>query len=138
MEQEWVSKSTQRRLAMCSIRGRNPPGLWISAALACGRREFRRMELRRVQRSSTSLLRPIDLRLLERVGVIHIDRLPLGVKVNRADAALAMAVARCLRAAEREVNFGADGRSVDVGDAGFEISDCGKGLVHVLRVQRRR
>src|ERR1700675_1324132 len=83
-----------------------------------------------------SLLRAVDLRFLQRVGIIHVHRLPFCVKVNRADAALAMAVARCLRATEWEVNFSADCRSVNVGDASLEVADGRKRFVHVLRVQR--
>src|ERR1700686_5328417 len=85
-----------------------------------------------------SLLRAVDLRFLQRIGIIHVHRLPFCVKVNRADAALAMAVARCLRAAEWEENFRADRWSIDVGDAGLKIAHRPKCLVHVFGVERRR
>src|ERR1700687_256800 len=119
-------------------RRRDRRGMHIASYARDDKAETNLGALRVSERLACLLLRLIDLRLLERVGVIHIDRLPLGVKVNRADAALAMAVAGGLRAAEREVNFGADGRSIDVSDAGLQIADCRKRLVHILRVQRRR
>src|ERR1019366_6131574 len=85
-----------------------------------------------------ALLRPVDLRLLQLVGVIHVDGLPLGVEINRADAPLAMAVAGGLGAAEGQMDFCADGRGIDIGDAGLEVADGGEGFVDVLGVQRRR
>src|SRR5208337_3232862 len=85
-----------------------------------------------------SLIGAIDLRLLQLVGVIHVHGFPLGVEVDRADAALAVSVAGGLGAAEGQVYFGADGRSVDVSDPGLKVADGGECLVHVLRVQRRR
>src|SRR5258708_19949534 len=84
------------------------------------------------------LLRPVDLRLLQLVRVIHVHRLPLRVEINRADTAFAMAVAGGFGAAEGQVYFGADCRSVDVGDAGVEVANGGEGLVHVFGVNRGR
>src|SRR5258708_1408683 len=70
-------------------------------------------------RRQIALLWPVDLRLLQLVGVIHVHGLPFGVEINRADAALAVAVARRFRAAEGQMDFCADRRSVDVGDSGL-------------------
>ena len=49
-----------------------------------------------------------------------------------------MSVAGGLHAAERQVDFRADGGSIDVGNSGIQIADRGKRLVHILRVDRRR
>src|SRR5258708_30710097 len=122
---------------MCSIRGGNWRGTGLRYP-ACRTLESGRAIPEGGAGMSNCLLRPVDLRLLQRVGVIHVDGLPLGVEVNCADAALAMAVARCLGSAEGQVNFSADGWSIDVGDAGFKIPNRGQGLVHVLRIERRR
>jgi len=75
---------------------------------------------------------------LQRVGVIDVDSFPLGVEVDGADAAFAVSIARGLGAAEGQVDFGADGRSVDVGDAGFEVANGSEGFVDVFGVERRR
>src|SRR5579863_3233740 len=69
------------------------------------------------------LVFPVDLGLLQLVGIIHVDRLPLGIEIDRADAAFAMAVAGCFGAAEGTMHFGADGRGVDVGDARVEVAN---------------
>jgi len=50
--------------------------------------------------ADSKLLRAVDLRLLQFVGVIDVDGLPLGVEVDRADASLAMSIAGGLRATE--------------------------------------
>src|ERR1700678_2818247 len=67
---------------------------------------------------SLSLVFAVDLRLLQLVGIIHVDRLPLGVEINRADSAFAMAVAGGLRPAEWQVHFRAAGGGVGVGGGG--------------------
>src|SRR5450759_3481999 len=84
------------------------------------------------------LLHPVDLRLLQLVGVIHVDGLPLRVKVDRADAAFAVSVAGGLGTAEGQVNFGAAAGSVYVGGARLPSADRPNRLVHVLGVQRPR
>ena len=84
------------------------------------------------------LLRPVDLSFLQRVGIVYVDRLPLSVEIDGADAAFAVAVAGGFGSAEGKVNFSSDGRSIDVGDAGFEVANRGEGFVHVFRVQRGR
>ena len=84
------------------------------------------------------LFYPIDLRFLQLIRVIHVYRFPLGVEINRADAALAVSVAGCFRAAKGQVNFRADGRGVDVGDPGLEVADGGEGFIDVLGIERRR
>ena len=42
----------------------------------------------------------VDLRLLQFVGVVDVDRLPLGIEIDCADAAFAMPVAGRLRSSE--------------------------------------
>src|ERR1039457_3264358 len=63
------------------------------------------------------LLRPIDLRPLQLVGIVHVHRLPLGVEIDGADSAFAVTVACGLHAAEGQVHLGANRRGVDIGDA---------------------
>src|SRR5438105_1294746 len=72
----------------------------------------------------------VDLGALELAGVVDVDRLPLGEYVERRLARLAVAVARLLRAAEREVDLGADRAGVDVRDPGLEIPHRAERLVH--------
>src|SRR5579859_4245231 len=88
--------------------------------------------------TARALVHAVDLRLLQLVGVIHVDCLPLGVEVNRADAAFAVTVAGGLGAAERKVYLGANSRSIDVGDAGVKVAHRSECLVHVFGVERRR
>ncbi len=83
-------------------------------------------------------LSPINLRSLQSIRIIHVYRFPLTVKINGADSAFAMAVACGFYPAERQMNFGADRGSVDVGDPGVKIAHGGEGLVHVFGVDRRR
>src|SRR5271163_141392 len=80
----------------------------------------------------------IDLRALQTVGVIHVHRLPFGVEIQRGESRFAMAVARVLGAAKREVGFGADGGRVDVDDARFQITLGAERLIDVARVDRSR
>src|SRR5262249_21026182 len=49
-----------------------------------------------------------------------------------------MAVAGGLRAAERQVDLGADGRGGDVEDGRVDVAHGRKGAVDILRVDRRR
>src|SRR5205823_2215034 len=49
-------------------------------------------------------LRPVNLRSLQTVGVIHVNCFPLAVKVNCADAAFAMAIACGFDASEWQVH----------------------------------
>jgi hypothetical protein len=49
-----------------------------------------------------------------------------------------VAVAGLFYAAEGQVDFGADGGGVDVGDAGFEVANGGEGAVDVLGVEGGR
>src|SRR5438067_94861 len=86
------------------------------------------------QKSKMLLLGAVDLGFLQAVGVIDVYRFPLAVKVDRADAAFAVSIARGLNAAEGQVNFCADGGSVDVGDAGVQVAYGLKRPVHVASV----
>ena len=87
-------------------------------------------------RADDSLFPGVDLRPLQLVGVIDVDGFPGGVEVERAGAAFAMAVAGLLDAAEGQMDFGADGGRVDVGDAGFQVAHGAEGAVDVARVER--
>src|SRR5215472_4896246 len=80
----------------------------------------------------------IDLRALQLVGVVDINRFPLRVEVDGAQAAFPMPVAGGLSAAKRQVHFGADRRRVHVGDAGIDITHGQEGLIHIARIDRRR
>src|SRR5215469_6099991 len=89
----------------------------------------------------THLLRSVgavDLCLLQLVGVIDVDRLPLRVEIDRADAALAMPVAGSLHPAEGQVHLSPDRRRVDIGDARVKVAHRDECLVDIFRVQGRR
>ena len=58
----------------------------------------------------------VDLRALQPPAVVHVDRLPLGEKLQRAQARFAVAVARAARPAERQLDLRADGARVHVND----------------------
>src|SRR4029077_18894342 len=84
------------------------------------------------------LVGAVDLRLLQAVGVVDVDRLPLGVKIDSAEAAFAMAVAGGFYTAKGQGDFRANRRRVDGGYAGVKVADGGEGTVDVARVERRR
>src|SRR5436305_310272 len=65
-----------------------------------------------------------------------IGHLNHGSGVARGGTGLTMTVAGRLRAAERQVDFGADGRRVDVDDAGVHVTHGGERAVDVLSVYR--
>src|SRR5215210_34799 len=67
-------------------------------------------------------LRRVDLGLLELPRVVDVDRLPLCEDVERRLPSFAVAVARVLRAAERQVHLGSDRAGVDVGDPRLEVA----------------
>src|SRR5208282_4763433 len=91
-----------------------------------------------IVRGEFVLLPAIDLRLLQRVGVIHVDGLPLGVKIDRSDAAFAVSVAGGFGPTEGQVNFRTDRRRIDVGNPGVEITDGGECPVYIFRVDGGR
>src|SRR5690242_21595689 len=76
----------------------------------------------RAWRFYSVLFGDVDLRLLQAPRVVHVQGLPLGEDVERGLAGLAVAVAGLLRAAERQVDLGADRAGVDVCDPGVEIA----------------
>ena len=80
----------------------------------------------------------VDLRALQRPGVVDVDRLPLREDVERGLPRLAVAVARLLRAAERQVHLGADRAGVDVRDAGLEVAHRAERAVDVPGEDRGR
>src|SRR5580658_558987 len=83
------------------------------------------------------LLRVVDLRALQLVRVVDVDGFPSGEEVEGAEA-FSVAVAGALDAAEGEMDFGAYGGCVDVGDACFEVAHGGEGAIDVARVERSR
>src|ERR1700675_4576596 len=54
----------------------------------------------------------VDLRALQPIGIIHVYRFPLGVKIQRCLSRLAVAVAGILDSAERQMRLGANGGRV--------------------------
>src|SRR5712664_51356 len=68
--------------------------------------------IRTVQRIIQISLRVVDLGALELIGVVDVQRLPLGVEVDGGDGGFAVAVAGFLGAAERQDSIGADGRCI--------------------------
>ena len=80
------------------------------------------------------LLGVVDLGSLEFVAGVDVDGFPGGVEVECAEA-FAVAVAGLFYAAEGQVDFGADGGGVDVGDAGFEVAHGGEGAVDVFGIE---
>ena len=65
----------------------------------------------------TRFILAVHLGALQAVGIVHVQRLPLRIKIQRRRAGLAMAVAGLLGAAKRQMDLRADGRRVDVNDA---------------------
>src|ERR1017187_1957058 len=80
----------------------------------------------------------VDLRLLQLVRIVDVNRLPLGVEVDGANSAFAMTVPGRLGSTEGQVYLGADGRSVDVGNSGIQVANRRKRLVDVFGVERGR
>src|SRR5271165_2188982 len=74
-------------------------------------------DIRSRSSASFGLFRPINLCALQLVGVIHVDRLPLGIEINRTDTAFTMAIAGGFHAAEWQMHLRADRGRVDVSDA---------------------
>ena len=88
--------------------------------------------------AQSALSMRVDLRPLQLAREVDVDRLPLGEDVEAGDARLAVAVARVLHAAERQVDLGADRRGVHVEEPRLELAHRREGLVDVLRVDRSR
>src|SRR5262249_30590612 len=81
------------------------------------------------------LFRIVNLSALQAVRVINVNGLPLRVKIDCAQAAFAMAVARGLGSAEREMYFRADGRRVHIGDSGIDVAHSAERLLNVTGVK---
>src|SRR5829696_4963449 len=73
----------------------------------------------------------VDLRPLQAPREVDVDRLPLGVRVERGVTRLAVAVAGLLPTAEREVSLGPGRARVDVYDARLEVPHRPEGRVRV-------
>src|SRR4029453_11175217 len=80
----------------------------------------------------------VNLRPLEPAAEVDVDRLPLGERVERSVARLAVAVPGLLPAAEREVGLGSGRAGVDVDDAGLEVAHGPERGVRVAGEDRRR
>src|SRR6185503_11868291 len=80
----------------------------------------------------------VDLRALQLARVVHVDGLPLSIEVERCLPRLAMSVAGCLRAAERQVHLRTGRARVDVRDPRVQVAHRTERLVHVAREDRRR
>src|SRR5713226_4492516 len=68
--------------------------------------------------ASTAL---VDRRLARLAGVVHIDRLDLGVELERGRSLLARSDARGLRAAKGKLGLASGRPAVDVDDAGLDV-----------------
>src|SRR2546422_11428056 len=79
----------------------------------------------------------VDLGLLQPSRVVDVDRLPLREDVQSRLPRLAVAVARVLRAAKRQMHLGAGRPRVDVGDARLKVAHRAERLVDVAREDRR-
>src|SRR5712692_1520082 len=82
--------------------------------------------------------RGVNLRALQPVGEVHVERLPLRVEINRRYPGLAVTVAGLLGAAKGQVGLGADGGRVDVNDARVEIAHGLEGPIDVAGVDGGR
>src|SRR5215472_12978790 len=78
----------------------------------------------------------VDLRPLELVGIVDVNRLPLGEEIDGGNGGFAMPVAGMLRAAKWQMRFGANRRRVNVNDSSVQIARGLKGAVHVARINR--
>src|SRR6266852_580097 len=76
----------------------------------------------------------IDLGALKLVGIVDVDGLPLGEKVDGSNGGFAVTVAGLLGAAEGQVCFSADCRSVYIDNSGIEIAGSLESAIHVSRV----
>src|SRR5690554_2052380 len=83
------------------------------------------------------LLVVVDLGALELAREVDVDRLPLGVEIDRGGAGLAVPVAGALGTTEGEVNLCPCRAGVDVENAGVDVLHCLEGLVDILREDRR-
>ena len=79
----------------------------------------------------------VNLGPLQFIGVVYINRLPLCIKIHRAQPAFAMAVSRGLSAAKGLVTFRPDGGGIHIRDTGIEVAHGAKRLVDVASVDGR-
>src|ERR1700744_3309470 len=96
----------------------------------------RALQLPRLRFLSQSLS-CVDLRSLQAVGIVDVDRFPRGIKIERAGAAFAMPVAGLLHSAKGQMHFSSNGRRVDISDAGFHVPHHLQRQVYVARIQCR-
>src|SRR6266496_6340372 len=79
----------------------------------------------------------INLSALQLAAVVDVNRLPFRENVEDLRTGFAMAVAGGFRATERQMDFGADCRSVDVEDTSVGFVHCVKCAVYVLGIDGR-
>src|SRR5437762_1931194 len=78
----------------------------------------------------------IDLRPLQRAGVIHVAYFGLRVELVHLPPAFAVTVPGLLHAAERQMRFRPDGGRVDIGDAVVQLLHRPKAPLHVAGIDR--
>ena len=89
--------------------------------------------------SETDCLFPrIDLRALQPVREIDVARISIGCRSRLLPGRLRDVRCRLLCAAERQMDFRADRRSIHVSNAGVNVAHGAERLVDVARVHRRR
>src|SRR5690242_11045499 len=79
---------------------------------------------------TSASIRVVNLRPLQLVRIVDIERLPLGIEINGRNRRLAVTVAGLLCAAERQVRLRSDGRRIHIDDAGVDIAHRRERLVH--------
>src|SRR5207302_9230920 len=80
----------------------------------------------------------VNLGALQAIGVVDVERLPLGIEVQRRIARLAMAVAGLFCASKGQMDLRPNGRRVYVDNSGMQVAHSLEGSVYVLSVDRGR
>src|SRR5580704_18911323 len=78
----------------------------------------------------------VNLGALQAIGVVDVERLPLGIEIQSRVARFAMPVPRLLRSPERQMNLRADGGSVYVNNARVQVAHRLERAVHVMSIDR--
>src|SRR6476659_1610894 len=89
----------------------------------------------RISTAPASLV--VNLGALEAAAEVDVDRLPLGERVERRVAGLAVAVAGLLPAAERQVRLGAGRARIHVDDARLQVAHRPERRVGIAREDGR-
>src|SRR5215468_4862744 len=80
------------------------------------------------------LRRVVDLRLLQLSGVIDVNRFPFAKYVVHGGAGLTVAIASIFHAAERKMDFSANGGAIDISDSSFDIPHGVESALDIARV----